>query len=59
MDSDCNIKYKMCIILYTLDERPKISTKNCYSLLLILGKNYILRIHYFHTKNIYKLLNKP
>lgn len=59
MDSNCNMKYKMCIILYTLDEKPKISTKNCYSLLLILGKNYILRIYDFHTQNIYKLLSKP
>ena len=30
MDSDCNIKYEMCIIRYTLDEKPKIPTKNCY-----------------------------
>ena len=51
MDSNCNMKYKMCIILYTLDEKPKISTKNCYSLLLILGKNYILRIYDFHTQS--------
>lgn len=45
--------YEMCIILYTLDEKPKISTseiltQSSYVTIHNLGKNYFLIIIFTH-----------